>query len=87
MKSVVPNLVLTVLTALFSLPLVALLVALYIFVFFAIGGGWAISAPTDSGPNHCHFVIGPIGYLMLGLPILGVGGVIRLVFRKFRPAA
>jgi hypothetical protein len=63
MKSVVTNLVLTVLIAIFSLPLVAV----YVFVFFALGGGWA-----NSGPNDCHFVIGPIGYLMLGPPIFAV---------------
>lgn len=77
-KSVVPNLVftvLTVLTALFSLPLLAL----YFFAFFAIGGGWSL------GTNDCHFVIGPIGYLMLGPPIFLVGSVGRLIFRKIRP--
>ena len=76
-KSVVTNLILTVLIAIFSLPLLAL----YVFVFLGIGGGWAYA-----GPNDCHFVIGPIGYLMLGPPIFLVGGVGWRVFRKIHPA-
>ena len=77
MKSVVTNLILTVLIAIFSLPLLAL----YGLVFLGIGGGWA-----NAGPNDCHFVIGPIGYLMLGPPMFAVGRVGWLVVQKIRPA-
>ena len=49
MKSIILNLVLIVLIALFSLPLLTL----YVFLFFGIGGGWAYA-----GPKGCHFVIG-----------------------------
>ena len=75
MKSVIQGLVLATMTALFSLPFLAL----YVLVFFGIGGGWAYS-----GPNGCHFVIGPLGYLMLGPPIFTVGSVVWLVFQKIR---
>jgi hypothetical protein len=62
-KSIVLNLVLIVLIALLSLPFLAL----YVMVFFGIGGGWAYA-----GPKGCHFVIGPIGFAMLVLPTLGL---------------
>jgi formate hydrogenlyase subunit 3/multisubunit Na+/H+ antiporter MnhD subunit len=65
-KSIVLNLVLVVLIALFSLPFLAL----YVLVFFGIGGGWAYA-----GPNGCHFVIGPIGYTMLIVPAFGLCAV------------
>jgi len=54
-KSIIPNLVQIVLIALFSLPFLAL----YVLVFFGLGGGWAYA-----GQKGCHFVIGPIGYAM-----------------------
>ena len=75
MKSIVLNLVLIVLIALFSLPFLAL----YVLVFFGIGGGWAYA-----GPNGCHFVMGPIGYAMLIVPALGLCGVARGSIRKLR---
>jgi hypothetical protein len=62
-KSIVLNIVLIVLIAPFSLPLLAL----YVLVFFGIGGSWAYA-----GPNGCHFVIGPIGYAMLVGPTVGL---------------
>jgi hypothetical protein len=73
MKSIVLNLVLIVLIALFSLPFVAL----YVLVFFGIGGGWAYA-----GTNGCHFVIGPIGYAMVIVPALGLCGAVWRPIRK-----
>jgi formate hydrogenlyase subunit 3/multisubunit Na+/H+ antiporter MnhD subunit len=74
-KSVVLNLVLIVLIALFSLPFLAL----YVLVFLGIGGGWAYA-----GPNGCHFVIGPIGYMMLIVPALAICTVAWKSFQKLR---
>jgi len=48
MKAVVLNLLLIILIAVFSLPLLAL----YVLIFFGLGGGWACA-----GPNDCYFVI------------------------------
>ena len=75
MKSIVLNLILIVLIALFSLPFLAL----YIAVLFGVGVGWAYA-----GPNGCHFVIGPIGYAMLTVPALGLSGVAWTSIRKLR---
>ena len=63
MKSIIPNLVQIVLIALFSLPFLAL----YVLVFFGLGGGWAYA-----GQKGCHFVIGPIGYAMLVVPTVAL---------------
>lgn len=75
MKSVVLNLALIVLIALFSLPLLAV----YVFIFFGIGGGWAYA-----GTNGCHFVIGPIGYAMLIVPAFALFGVGWKSLRQMR---
>ena len=77
MKSIVLNLVLIVLIVLFSLPLLAL----YVLVFFGIGGGWAYRSMEMGG---CHFVIGPIGYAMLIVPTLGLCAVAWRSIRKLR---
>jgi hypothetical protein len=74
-KSIVLNLVLIVLIALFSLPFLAL----YVLVFFGIGGGWAYA-----GPKGCHFVIGPIGFAMLVGPTLGFCAVAWGSIRNLR---
>ena len=81
MKALILNSILVALIALFSLPLIALSVALYAVFFAAFGGGWAYS-----GAGECHFVIGPVGYFMLGLPIIAVSGFGWLIFRKIRLA-
>jgi hypothetical protein len=62
-KSGALNLILIVLIALFSVPVLAVLLTAYVFVFFGLGGGWAYA-----GSAGCHFVIGPIGYAMLIIP-------------------
>jgi len=74
-KSIVLNLGLIVLIALFSLPFLAL----YVLVFFGIGGGWAYA-----GANGCHFVMGPIGYVMFIVPALGVCSAVWRAIRKLR---
>jgi hypothetical protein len=78
-KALILNSILVVLLALFSLPFMALFIALYGVVFAALGGGWAYA-----GSSGCHFVIGPVGYYMLGPPIIVVGGVAWLILRKIR---
>jgi hypothetical protein len=55
------------------------LLALYVLVFFGIGGGWAYA-----GTNGCHFVLSQIGYAMLIVPALGLCGVTWGSIRKFR---
>ena len=74
-KSIILNLVLIVLIALFALPLLAL----YVLVFFGIGGGWAYA-----GTNGCRFVLSQIGYAMLIVPALGLFGVTWSSIRKLR---
>ena len=75
MKSVVLNLALIVLIALFSLPLLTV----YVLIFFGFGGGWAYA-----GTSGCHFVIGPIGYAMLIVPAFALFGVGWKSVRKVR---
>ena len=75
MKLIVLNLILIVLIALFSLPFLAL----YVLMFFGIGGSWAYA-----GPNGRHFVIGTLGYAMLIIPALGLFGVAYGSNRKLR---
>jgi hypothetical protein len=74
-KSLALSLILIALIAFFSLPLLAL----YVLVFFGLGGGWAYA-----GPNGCHFVIGPIGYAMLIMPGLAVSNGGWKLFRRLR---
>jgi hypothetical protein len=78
-KSVALNLILIVLIALFSLPVLAVLLAMYVLVFFGLGGGWAYA-----GSDGCYFVIGPIGYAMLILPGLAACAGAWKLFRKLR---
>ena len=75
MKGVTLNLILIFLIAALSLPFVAL----YVLIFFGLGGGWAYA-----GPNGCHFVIGPIGYGMIIVPALALGRGAWKSFRKLR---
>jgi hypothetical protein len=75
MKSIALNLILIALIALFSLPFLAL----YVWMFLGLGGSWALV-----GPNGCHFVIGPIGYVMLLVPTLGLSGIAWTSIRKLR---
>jgi hypothetical protein len=75
MKAVILNLILIILIAVFSLPFLAL----YLLVFFGLGGGWAYA-----GPNGCHFVIGPIGYGMIIVPAFALSGVAWRSLRKLR---
>lgn len=70
-KPLILNLVLIFLIGVFSLPFLAL----YAFLFFAIGGGWALTT------EDCHFVIGPIGYAMVIFPLVGLCGVFAKIRR------
>jgi formate hydrogenlyase subunit 3/multisubunit Na+/H+ antiporter MnhD subunit len=72
-KSIALNLLLIVLTALFSLPFLAL----YVWMFLGLGGSWAYA-----GPNGCHFVIGPLGYAMLLVPTFGLSCVAWTSLRR-----
>jgi hypothetical protein len=71
------NILLIILVGFFSLPFVAL----YVFFFFAIGGGWAYA-----GTNGCHFVLNPIGYLMLAAPVLLLGVLSWRLIRGMWPS-
>ncbi|HEX5966437.1 MAG TPA: hypothetical protein VFY51_10925 [Pyrinomonadaceae bacterium] len=73
MKIVLLNIALFVLVVIFSLPFLALFLTLILF----IGGGWAYA-----GPAGCHFVINPIGYAMLSVPLLAVLGAARIGLHK-----
>ncbi len=73
MKAVFLNAGLLVVVAVCSLPLLGF----YVLVFFVIGGGWALA-----GPNDCHFVMNPIGYVMVGAPVLAVRAGLWTVLRK-----
>ena len=75
MKAVILNLSLIILIAVFSLPFLAL----YLLVFFGLGGGWAYA-----GPNGCHCVIGPIGHGMIIVPAFALSGVAWRSLRKLR---
>ena len=77
MKAFVLNSVLVFLIAVFSLPVLVV----YMFVFFALGGGWAYGTVETGG---CHFVVGPIGYAMLVLPGVLLGRGAWKSYRKLR---
>lgn len=72
MKSPGLNLILFALVAIFSLPFLAL----YVAVLFVVGGGWAYA-----GADSCYFVLNPVGYAMIAVP----GGVVswRLLLPLF----
>ena len=79
MKGSILNVLLVGLIAVFSLPFLAFVLALYVFIFFGLGGGWAYA-----GPNGCHFIIGPIGYGMIIAPALALGGLAWKSLRRLR---
>ncbi|HKR14846.1 MAG TPA: hypothetical protein VJT15_22470 [Pyrinomonadaceae bacterium] len=69
MKSTALKLALFALVAIFSLPFLAL----YIAVLVVIGGGWAYV-----GADSCYFVLNPLGYAMIVVPV----GVVIWRLRK-----
>lgn len=71
------NVVLLILVAISSLPLLVL----YVYVFLIIGGGWAYA-----GPGGCHFVINPIGVTMLAVPALLLCRLAWVLVSRNRPA-
>ena len=48
------------------------LLAVYVLAFPALGGSWAYRSVESDG---CHFVIGPIGYALLVMPVFVFGRV------------